>query len=47
MGLFSIVPVVLKVNATQESYPMKKDCFWDGFPWPGLRLKITESSILC
>jgi len=27
MGLFSIIPVVLKVNTTQEAYPMKKDCF--------------------
>jgi len=27
-GYFSIIPVVLKFYATQESYPMKKDCFW-------------------
>jgi len=28
----SIVPVVLKVNTTQEAYPMKKGLFLDGFP---------------
>jgi len=45
-GLFSIIPVVLKVNITQESYPMKKGLFLDGFPWPGITLKIMESWIL-
>jgi len=39
MGFFSIIPVVLKVNATQESYPMKKGLFLDSFPRPGLTLK--------
>jgi len=27
MGLFSMVPVVLKVNTAQEAYPMKKRLF--------------------
>jgi len=45
-GLFSIIPVVLKVNTTQESYPIKKELFLNGFPWPGLTLKITKSQIL-
>jgi len=45
-GLLSIAPVVLKVNTTQESYPMKKGLFLDGFPWPGITLKIMESRIL-
>jgi len=40
-------PVVLKVNTTQESYvSYEKGLFLDGFPWPGLTLKITESRIL-
>jgi len=46
MGLFSIIPIVLKVNTTQESYLMKKGLFLDSIPWPGLTLKITESQIL-
>jgi len=30
-GMHSIIPVVLKVNTTQEAYPMKKELFLDGF----------------
>jgi len=44
--LFSIIPVVLKVNATQEAYPMKKGLFLDGFPSPGLTLKL-RNPVVC
>jgi len=41
-------PVVLNVNTTQVSYiSYEKGLFLDGFPWPGLTLRITESHILC
>jgi len=37
-SLFSTIPVVvLKVNTTQESYPMKKRLFLDDFPWLNIK----------
>jgi len=46
MGLFSIITVVLKVNAAQESCPMKKGLLLDSIPWPGLTFGIPAFALI-